>query len=204
MARRSRSPLNGGSRLWRQLVVLLLLFGPPGPAPADDVKPLTAILLVARSQLPDPNFADSVVLVMNNLGPGPVGVILNRPTQLPLSRLFPELNTTLLDRAYFGGPVAFGSVTFLFRAKSKPEHAVEACAGVYFSADRELLLHLLSRDKPTDGLRIFVGYSGWTTGQLEAEIARGDWTARRAESDTIFNGQSMHPWPAPRPAEHGT
>jgi putative transcriptional regulator len=156
--------------------------------------------------LPDSNFADSVVLVMNNLGPAPVGLIINRPTQLPLSRLFPDLKplAQLRDKVYFGGPVEFGSVWFLFRAAKPPKHAIQACDGVYFSANRELLLQLLARAKPMDGLRIFIGYSGWGPGQLEAEIARGDWTLEHAESDAIFNGKSEYPWPAPQAPKRST
>ena len=74
------------------------------------------------------------------------------------------------DKVYFGGPVEFGPVWFLFRAAAPPEHAIQACDGVYLSADRKLLLQLLGRDKPMDGLRIFVGHAGWAPGQLEAEI----------------------------------
>jgi len=188
------------------LGALLLVFGVPWPTSADDAKPLTAILLVARAELPDPNFADSVVLVMNNLGPAPVGVIINRPTQVPVSRLFPDLKRLRQqqDKVYFGGPVELGSVWFLFRAATRPEHAIQVCDGVYFGASRELLLQLLGRAKPMDGLRIFIGYSGWALGQLEAEIAHGDWTLARAESNAIFNGKSEHPWPAPQAPKGGT
>jgi putative transcriptional regulator len=184
------------------LGALLLLLGTSWPTAADNAKPLTAILLVAKGDLRDPNFADSVVLVMNNLGPAPVGIVINRPTQVPVSHLFPDLKrlTPLHDKLYFGGPVEFGTVWFLFRAASAPEHAVKALDGIYLSANRELLLQLLGRDKPMDGLRIFVGHSGWAPGQLEAEIARGDWSLERAASEAIFNGKSEHPWPeAPTP-----
>jgi hypothetical protein len=62
------------------LGALLLLYGSSWPTSAADAKPLTAILLIARDELPDSHFADSVVLVMNDLGPAPVGVIIiNRP-----------------------------------------------------------------------------------------------------------------------------
>ena len=188
------------------LCTFLLLLGAPWPTSAGDAKPLTAILLKARAHLPDSNFADSVVLVMNNVGHAPVGLIINRPTQVPLSRLFPDLKplAQLHDKVYFGGPVEFGSVWFLFRAVKPPKHAIQAFEGVYFSANRELLLQLLARDKPMDGLRIFIGYSGWAPGQLEAEIARGDWTLEHAESDEIFNGKSEYPWPAPQSPKRST
>ena len=179
---------------------MLLAFGAlPRATSADDAKPLTAILIKARDELRDPFFGDSVVLVMNNLGPAPVGVVINRPTPLTVARLFPDRKRLgeLSDRVYFGGPVEVESVWFLFRAPRKPEHAIRACEGVYLSANRELLLRLLDRDKPMDGLRIFMGHSGWGPGQLEAEIARGDWTLARAEPDEIFSNKAEHPWPAP-------
>ena len=207
MTRTPVLPMTTGLRLRRDVAAafcaLVLVCGMAGPIAADDAKSLTAILLVARPQLPDPNFADSVVLVMNNLGPGPLGVIVNRPTQIAVAELFPDLKRLALlhDKIYFGGPVEIRSVWFLIRAAKPPGHAIRACDGIYLSADRDLLLRLLGRDKPMDGLRIFIGHSGWTPAQLEGEISRGDWTVRRAESDAIFHGKSEHPWPAPAAAK---
>jgi len=189
------------------LCLLLALWAPLPATPADDPRPLTAILIKASAGLPDPFFADSVVLVMNNLGPAPIGVVINRPTPLPVARLFPDLKRLAQrhDRVYFGGPVEFETVWFLFRAaRSPPERAVKACEGVYLSASRELLLRLLARDKPMDGLRIFMGHAGWGPGQLEAEIARGDWTLARAEPEAIFSDKAEHPWPAPQAPKDGT
>src|SRR5207249_6043943 len=108
------------------------------------------------------------------------------------------------DKVYFGGPVEVATVSFLVRADPAPEHAMEVLNGVYISTNQELLRKLLSRDKPMEGLRIFIGYSGWAPGQLEAEIARGDWTLEHAESDAIFNGKSEYPWPAPQSPKRST
>jgi putative transcriptional regulator len=190
----------------KALCTILLLFAASWPTSAGDAKPLTAILIAARAELPDPNFADSVVLVMNNLGPAPVGIIVNRPTRIGVAELFPDLGRLagLKDKIHFGGPVEFDSVWFLFRAAKAPEHAIQAVDGVYLSASRELLLKLLDREKPMAGLRIFVGHSGWAPGQLEAEIARGDWSLKRADADAIFSGKSQHPWPAPQAPKRGT
>jgi len=99
---------------------------------------------------------------------------------------------------YFGGPVEIASVSFLFRADTPPEHATQVLDGVYMSTNRELLRKLLGREKPMEDLRIFVGYSGWAPGQLEAEIARGDWSLAPAEMSAIFNGKSEHRWPEPK------
>ncbi|MBV8404639.1 MAG: YqgE/AlgH family protein, partial [Gammaproteobacteria bacterium] len=167
------------------LAALLLLAGASAPTTAEDAKSLTAILLVAQGELRDPNFSDSVVLVMNHIAPAPVGLVVNRPTEIPVSRLFPDLKALapLHDKVYFGGPVELESVWFLFRAARAPEHAVQAFGSIYLSANRELLLRLLGRDKPMENLRIYIGHSGWAPGQLEAEIARGAWSLERAEPD---------------------
>src|SRR6516162_9073172 len=205
MSRRS-VPAAEGSSLQRRvaglLAVLLLLVAAPRPTAAEDTKRLTAILLVAKGELRDPNFADSVVLVMNNLGPSPVGLVVNRPTEIPVAHLFPDLKrlAPLRDKVYFGGPVDIESVWFLFRAAKPPQHAVQAFAGIYLSSSRELLQQLLGREKPLEGLRIYIGHSGWAPGQLEAEIARGAWTLEHADPDTIFKGKPEHPWPT-RPGD---
>jgi putative transcriptional regulator len=186
------------------LCAWLLLFGTWVPLSAADDKPLTAILIIARGELTDPSFAESIVLVMNNLAPAPVGIIVNRPTPIAVSQLFPDLKgvSRLQDKVYFGGPVDLESVWFLFRAAKLPENAIQAFDDIYLSADRELLLQLLGRDKPMDGLRIFVGHAGWAPGQLEAEIGRGAWTAKRADSVAIFNSGSEHPWPGTPVPKH--
>jgi putative transcriptional regulator len=185
----------------RAVFALLLLLASSWAASADEAKPMTAMLLVARDELPDSNFGHSVVLVMNNIGLAPAGIIVNRPTRIAVSSLFPEIEhlTQAHDKVYFGGPVEIESVSFLFRADKPPEHAVQVLDGVYLSSDKDLLLKLLNRDKPMEGLRIFVGYSGWGPGQLQAEIARGDWKLAPAKPEAIFDAKPEHPWPE-RPA----
>ena len=192
------------------LLLFLCLAAPGGAAAglnaAADAKALTSILVIGRPELPDDDFADSVILVMNNLGPGTAGVILNRPTEIEVSHLFPGIKrlARLHDRVYFGGPVDLGAVWFLVRATTPPGHAIKACDGVYLSADRQFLLKLLRRDRPMEGLRIFIGHSAWAPGQLEAEIDDDDWTLDRARPDAIFNGKSEHPWPGPGGPESAT
>ena len=176
-------------------------------ARAAQPQPLTAILIVARAELPDPTFAHAVVLVLNNLGPAPAGIIINHPTGISVAELFPELKqlARLPDKLYFGGPVELSSVWFLVRAAKAPgADAVRACEGVYLSGSRELLLKLLARAQPMKGLRIFVGHSGWGPGQLEAEIARGDWKLEHARAEDIFDRRFERRPPAPPEPKDGT
>ena len=186
-------------------VAILLQASFPTSA-AEPSSHLTAILLTARSELPDPDFANSIVLVMNNLGPAPVGVIVNRPTQVAVAELFPDIKrlAKLHDKVFFGGPVELDTVWFLFRAAKPPQHAIRTFGDIWLSADRDLLLTLLGRDKPMSDLRIFLGHSGWAPGQLEAEIQSGAWSLGRPDSQTIFKGKSNHPWPSSQPPKPTT
>jgi hypothetical protein len=130
------------------LLLFLCLAGPgratDGLNAAADAKAPTSILIIGSPGLPDDDFADSV--------------ILNRPTKIEISRIFPDIKrlAQLHDRVYFGGPVELGAVWFLVRAATPPEHAIKTCDGVYLSADRQLLLKLLGRDRPMEGLRILI------------------------------------------------
>lgn len=190
------------ARAFMSLVALLWL---AAPASAADVEPAASgLLLTARSEVRDPRFAGSVVVVTNNAGHGPVGVILNRPTRVPVARLFPANGklAALEDKVYFGGPVGAGAISFLYRG-DRPEggDVVPVVDGVYWSGNGDLLAKLLGRDKPMEGLQVFVGYSGWAPGQLEREIARGDWKVEGATGERIFSPRPQHPWPAREPAD---
>ena len=189
----------------RAVLAFLLAFAPACPALADEANAPSAILIVARADLPDPNFKDSVVLVMNNVAPVPAGLIVNRPTRIPVSRLFPDIEALapLDDKVYFGGPVEVDSVSFLFRADAPPEDATQVLDGVYLSTNAELLHKLLARDKPMQNLRIFAGYAGWAPGQLQAEIERGDWKLAPANARAVFEAKPEHPWPEPSAQDAG-
>jgi len=222
IARRRVLPVNEAFRgrrlLAAALLALLLLPGssplasdaaPPksaAPSPKASGKTLTSIVIVAQDVVSDPNFGGSIVVVMNNLGPAPVGIIINRPMPLSVGRFFPKLKhlAQVQDKVYYGGPVEFGDVWYLFRAKTAPAAAVRVCDGVYVSSDDKQLLKLLARPKPMEGLRIFIGHAGWAPGQLEAEIQGGAWTPRRAEAAAIFDPKPLLPWPLRQGSKPGT
>ena len=153
----------------------------------------------------DPNFGGSIVVVMNNLGPGPIGIIINRPMPVTVPRFFPKLKQLahVRDKVYYGGPVEFGTLWYLFRAKTAPAPAIRVCDGVYVGSDEKLLIKLLSRPDPMQGLRLFVGHAGWYPGQLQMEIQGGAWTPRHADADSIFNPQPQLPWPSGRGPKSG-
>ncbi len=177
-------------------ICLLLRLGLALPTFGDDAQPMKSILLVARKNLPDPFFRDSIVLVTGSGGPVPVGVIVNRPTDVPLSRVFSDIEwlRSQDEKLFFGGPVMPEQLLVVFRAAVPPTEAIELLEGVYMSPSGELLRELLGRERPIDGLRVFAGHAGWALGQLESEVARGDWHLVTADARMVFEMKPERLW----------
>ena len=164
------------------------------PARAQALGEGEAVLLVARPELLDPNFAETVVLVVFPPGGGPTGVILNRPTQLQWKDAFPgerELEQRT-DPIYFGGPVQLRVLWYLFHRAQAPETALPVVDDLYLSADGKLLDRVLAGEGEVE--RFFVGYAGWSPAQLEMEIAQGAWYVLPADAQSIFGLEPRTMW----------
>ena len=146
---------------------------------------LTGELLVASPNLLDPNFRRTVVLVLHHDDDGALGIVLNRPLPAEVGVVLPTWQGAVSHppNLFQGGPVgldeALGLATMLPAADENP--AVSRVTGQFGLLD-------LDAD-PGDGipgvtgLRVFAGHSGWVGGQLEAEVASGDWYVLPADPD---------------------
>jgi putative transcriptional regulator len=154
------------------------------------------IVLVAARHLVDPNFAHTVVLVMFPPETGPIGIVLNRPTDLQLREIWPgqEQRQGRTDTIYIGGPVQPDGLLYLFRKTPPPEHAWPVVDDIYLSGNGELLEMLLEQTHPVADQRLFAGYAGWRRGQLEGEIANRDWYVFEADPEIIYDTDSETLW----------
>jgi putative transcriptional regulator len=149
-------------------------------------------LLLASPDLLDPNFVDTVVLLLDVNDEGALGVVLNRPTALPVSEVLGEWGEVVEEPEvlFQGGPVATDGALAVALAAPGGEHA----AGFRVLWDRVGLLDLDTPRELVDGtvdrLRIFAGYAGWGAGQLEAEIAEGGWYVVPSRVDDVFLGDT--------------
>lgn len=156
-----------------------------------------AIFLVAKPGLTDPNFRETVVLVTQPRQGGPWGVIINRPLRQPLGEVFPDHQSLKgrKDVLFFGGPVARDGLVFLVRSRKPPPRSIPLLRDVYFTGDADWIDSQLKRPEPTRGLRVYSGYSGWASGQLQLEIARGGWHVQPADAATVFDKDPARIWP---------
>jgi putative transcriptional regulator len=145
---------------------------------------LTGQLLVASPGLHDPNFRRTVVLVTEHSEEGAAGLVLNRPTEAEVSDVVPQLESLVDDGdlVYMGGPVQPNGVLVLGEFLDPTDAAVPLFGSLGFPS-----LELPEEVLPlTTRRRIFAGYAGWGSGQLEDELAREDWILEEAQNDDAF------------------
>jgi putative transcriptional regulator len=157
----------------------------------------TGRFLVASRSLGDPNFAETVILLVRyNEDDGSVGLIINRQTDIPLSRVFRDIKGAKVrkDPVFMGGPVEPGGVLALLKSSSKPEEATKIFADVYLVSSRALLEKSLTAGVEASAFRVYLGYAGWGAGQLEHEMELGAWHVLPAEAATVFDPDPDAVW----------
>jgi putative transcriptional regulator len=150
--------------------------------------------LVAKPSILDPNFSRTVVLVTTAPDGATLGVILNRPTKRSLAELLPgnERLARFTEPLGFGGPVEPGGLFAVFRGTEDRGPSFPVIEDVRLALQPPTVEQLLL--KPPEALRLFVGYAGWAPGQLDGELARGDWWTVKADADTVFRKDTATLW----------
>jgi putative transcriptional regulator len=147
-------------------------------------------LLVATPDLQDPNFSRTVVLVLEHGEEGALGVVLNRPVDLRVEEVLPDW----ADRAsapaclFVGGPVAPSAAIGLGRGTGAGVDALfDGIGTLDLDPEHEAVPEL-------SDLRIFVGYAGWSPGQLEQELAAGGWLVLDLDPEDPFTADPSQLW----------
>lgn len=178
--------------VWAVVVCAMPIVGMRDAAVAGADGPLhvrQGLFLVADPGLTDPNFSETVILITHHGPQGTTGVVINRPTAVPLSRALPDL-PALADRpetVFMGGPVGREAMVMLMRTREPHESARRVFGNVYEGRSADALTHLLKQTDPKAAFRFYAGYAGWTSGQLENELDRGSWRVLPADSAVVFD-----------------
>lgn len=147
-------------------------------------KSLAGHFLVASRYLRDPNFAQTVVLMIHHDREGAMGVVINRPSDKTVREVWDLIGYDPCerdDRIFVGGPVP-GPLVALHSLEAFSEQ--EIVQGLYFSTHRDAL-DLIVR-KTNIPLRLCSGNAGWGSGQLEGELEAGGWLFTKATADDVF------------------
>jgi putative transcriptional regulator len=152
-------------------------------------------LLVASRGLGDPNFAGTVILLVHYDKNGVVGLVLNRRTNVPLSRVLDlKAAKDRSDPVYLGGPLESSTVLALFQSSAQIEKAENIFGGVYLISDKDLFDQTISAQPDPGVFHVYLGYAGWTQDQLRTEVQLGAWFVFPADTATVFNSDSDSLW----------
>lgn len=153
-----------------------------------DFKAEKGDLLISEPFLPDPNFERTVILLCEHDKDGSFGFVLNKPSVVELEEVI-ENGSGCKEKLYVGGPVQQNSLHFIHRAKDSMQSGVEIINGIYWGGDFEKLFLLINTNQLAEtDFRFFLGYSGWSEGQLEEELEAKSWIVYKgATPDQVFD-----------------
>lgn len=155
------------------------------------MKSLKGYYLLAVPELLDSNFRHAVLLLVQHDANGALGLILNQPIKTNIAEAWEQISSLPCNATgplHIGGPCE-GPMIVLHRQSEFGQLEVLPAAnpdsdGVYFTTDADQITHLISQGQPP--LKCFVGYAGWTAGQLEEELENAGWIVGPASVEGIF------------------
>lgn len=151
-------------------------------------------LLLAEPFMLDSHFKRATLILCEHNEEGSIGFILNRPLEVSVSGLiqdFPDFDAEV----FYGGPVENDTIHYIHNVGDLLEDSVKVAPGVYWGGDFEKLKFLIRSElvKP-ENIRFFVGYSGWSTGQLAEETRMGSWVSAELSPNYIFKFAPEELW----------
>jgi putative transcriptional regulator len=158
------------------------------------IEPAPGILLIADPFLKDPNFLRTVVFLCEHKEEGSFGFVLNRKYENTLDELIPELDGHQLP-VFYGGPVQMDTIHFLHQYPDEIPGAQEVMKGVYWGGDFDIVINMIKKETVDfNKIRFYIGYSGWSNGQLNDEMNEKTWLTVGATRKLIFHRNYEEIW----------
>jgi putative transcriptional regulator len=162
--------------------------------PDNQLQPSKGCLLIAEPFIGDPNFNRTVVLLTEHNQDGSVGFILNKKMSIDLHDII-SVETSLKIPVYYGGPVSNNTLHFIHKDPMFDKKSLDLGNGVFWGGSFEEIENALKNNNLNhDDFRFFVGYSGWSKGQLLSEINEKTWIVAPLKTEIIFESGNNHLW----------
>ncbi len=146
-------------------------------------------LLVASPHLRNPNFGKAVVFICRHDDRGTIGLMINRPSSVPIARVFPDIGALqgTSQRLYVGGPVRKQGILMLVKARRAPANMRMIVEGVYAGGDKQVVRKMMGNGEAPERLRVYAGHASWAPGQLAWELSRGIWKQTDGNVANVFD-----------------
>ncbi len=161
------------------------------------IEPAKGDLLISEPYLPDPNFERTVILMCEHDENGSIGFVLNKAANVKLGDVMEDIGDFDAD-LLIGGPVQQDTLHFIHRSGDLTDHANELIDSVYWGGNYDDVLSKINmKSLSTSDIRFFMGYSGWSPGQLMDEMKVKSWIVfKNVTSEMIFDWDNQDLWKA--------
>lgn len=151
-------------------------------------------LLISEPYLGDPNFERTIILLCEHNAEGSFGFVLNKPSESMLGDVVEDLKK-INTPVFIGGPVQQDTLHYVHR-RGDLEEAIPVGAGIFWGGNFEQLVSWIDMGKVTaPDIRFFLGYSGWSSGQLDEEMRAQSWiVSNNLSHDNLFEMPSEAMW----------
>ncbi len=158
------------------------------------IKPGT--LLLAEPFMEDENFKRAVILVGKHDKDGTHGFLLNKPIKLRVQDLLNNFPLDFDAKLFLGGPVGTDIIQTLHNQGSLLPDSMQISDGVFWGGDFEQIKkHIRQGNLKTQHIRFYLGYSGWSSGQIEEELNDNSWIIAEGEAnEAIFYSETNNLW----------
>lgn len=143
-------------------------------------------LLSSTSSMDDPNFDSSIIFIAEHNERGALGFVINKIFNRTLNELV-EFSGSPSFPLYEGGPVDEEHLYFVHRRSDLIPGGTPIIDDIYLGGDfQKTIEQINNKNLISKDIKIFIGYSGWDTGDLEAEIAEGSWEVEELDANALF------------------
>lgn len=158
------------------------------------IEPGSGILLISDPFLKDPNFMRTVVFLCEHEQQGSFGFVLNRKYENTIDELIPELEGHKIS-LFYGGPVQMDTIHFLHQYPNEIPGGQEVIKGIYWGGDFDKVVEMIKNNALDENkIRFFIGYSGWSDGQLKNEMDEKSWLTVKATRKLVFHKDYREIW----------
>jgi len=160
----------------------------------NKITPGKGKILVSEPYLPDPNFERTIILLCEHNDEGSFGFIMNKPSPAKLADIMEDLKD--IDAPVFiGGPVQQDTLHYIHRLPDL-EESIEVMEGIYWGGNFEQLVSLIeTKQVAASDIKFFLGYSGWSVGQIEEELKEDSWiVSDKVNEELLFDIKAEAMW----------
>ena len=160
----------------------------------EDKIPGKGKILISEPFLPDTFFNRSIVYLTDHSSQGSVGFILNKKLDLQVSAAI-EGFEGWDENLSLGGPVAPDTLHYLHNLGDLIPKSVLVQGNIFWGGDIDSIRELIKTGKINKSqIRFFLGYSGWSAGQLERELKENSWVIAKVNSNIVLNNGGDDIW----------